>query len=338
MGGNYKSFMNIYTYLDDIEMFGSPKNFETGIWENRLIYVGKQHASSIQKRGPKVFTRQLGNRIHVKQCSEKCKQYINTHLSILSQPNVPSEDNIGIDNEGLSSYGPPKLTSDYHISVLFNREIVAKWDSPTKAEIPPLIISFIKQYYGTPNNQVTINIFCEFSINQLVYRCHPNYRGGGPWYDWCIVSFELSDEDQARTAVDYQMQASPAYPPGHYPCKLLAVFKNENNHWMCIVHCCSAKTDSAQDSCLTEVWYLEYETIVINQMSLCGNGTGKIIKSKVNKNRPLLRVVPCEAIRDRVYVVEENPGVYDTINPNDSTLVVLVKKRSLWPPYFTYMS
>jgi hypothetical protein len=51
---------------DDIEMIGSPKNFETGIWENWLIYVGKQHASSIQKWGPKIFTRQLGNQIHVK--------------------------------------------------------------------------------------------------------------------------------------------------------------------------------------------------------------------------------------------------------------------------------
>jgi hypothetical protein len=56
-------------------MFGSPKNFDTSIWENRLIYVGKQHSHSIQKRGPTIFTRQLGNCIHEKQCA---KNVVNT--------------------------------------------------------------------------------------------------------------------------------------------------------------------------------------------------------------------------------------------------------------------
>ena len=24
----------------------------------------------------------------------------------------------------------------------------------------------------------------------MLYRCHPNYRGDGPWYDWVMMSYE----------------------------------------------------------------------------------------------------------------------------------------------------
>jgi hypothetical protein len=48
----------------DVTNFGSPKNFDTGIMENRLIHVGKRNAKLTQRRGPKIFTEQLGNRIY----------------------------------------------------------------------------------------------------------------------------------------------------------------------------------------------------------------------------------------------------------------------------------
>jgi hypothetical protein len=50
---------------------------------------------------------------------------------------------------------------------------------------------------------------------------------------------------------------------------------------------------------------------------------------------PELPIVPCSSIRDRIYVVEEHSGVHESIDKNDSSLVVLVKKRSLWATYFT---
>jgi hypothetical protein len=41
---------------------------------------------------------------------------------------------------------------------------------------------------------------------------------------------------------------------------------------------------------------------------------------------PELRIVPCSSIQDRVYVVEEHAGLHESIDTNDSSLVVLVKK------------
>ena len=55
----------------NVQKFGSLTNFDTRIMENKLIHVGKINALSTQKRGPKVFTRQLGSQIHEKQCYDK---------------------------------------------------------------------------------------------------------------------------------------------------------------------------------------------------------------------------------------------------------------------------
>jgi hypothetical protein len=53
--------------------------------------------------------------------------------------------------------------------------------------------------------------------------------------------------------------------------------------------------------------------------------------------KTILRTIPCDAIRDRIYCIEETQGIPETISKDDPTGVVLVKKRALWPQYFTYI-
>ena len=87
------------------------------------------------------------------------------------------------------------------------------------------------------------------------------------------------------------------------------------------------KKTSREDSCLTERWYLEYEV----------NKTDKRRKYNSDNSEqlvPKLRICEVACIADRVYVVEETPGVHPTKNQN-SSLVILVKKREMWVPYFT---
>ena len=48
--------------------------------ENKLIHVGKINVLTSQKRGPKILTRQLGSRIHEKQCYDKAFRR-NEHIS-----------------------------------------------------------------------------------------------------------------------------------------------------------------------------------------------------------------------------------------------------------------
>jgi hypothetical protein len=138
---------------DDIEMYGSPKNFETGIWENRLIYVGKQHATSCQKRGPAIFTKQLGDRIYVKQCSEKCNQYLKMFSNKLDKYTYDSKKHIietlsieesVVDKEieiNVSNLdGVSKKTADNRFIINNRKHITSKWLTKVRCEIPPFLI------------------------------------------------------------------------------------------------------------------------------------------------------------------------------------------------------
>jgi hypothetical protein len=57
--------------------------------ENRLIHVGKINAKTTQKRGNKVFTKQLGDRIYHQQCFEKTKR------SLDLEDNMSDDDSSG---------------------------------------------------------------------------------------------------------------------------------------------------------------------------------------------------------------------------------------------------
>ena len=78
-GWKIQKFHELLHVPIDVKNFGSPKMFDTGIVENRLIHVGKINVLSAQKRGTKVFTRQVGPRIHEKQCFDKAWR-CNKHL------------------------------------------------------------------------------------------------------------------------------------------------------------------------------------------------------------------------------------------------------------------
>jgi hypothetical protein len=310
-----------------VDMFGSPKNFDTGVMENRLIYVGKQHARSIQKRGTKVFTRQLGQRIHLQQCTEKCKNYLslfdidtfNTTDNNSDNDSEASEDSdiSDVSETSLNKVISIKNLPDYTISIN-NGIINCIWNTRVKQIVPPLILTYLAKNYVDNQDRYTLDVFKEIMYKGIRYRAHPNYRGDGAWYDWCVVEFEPSNIDTNRFKRDKEMNALPAYPPGCYPAKILAIFYLDTIAH-CLIHTCESKIDSNEDSCLTERWYLEY--------------------TKINKDKhyPVLRVVQLTTLRDRVYVLQQDPVLYEYISDVSPKLVVLVKKRSLWPQYFTYL-
>jgi len=328
-----QKFHELLHVSSDIEMFGSPKNFDTGIMENRLIHVGKRHAKSIQKRGTNVFTRQLGNRIHVHECLSKCKRYVEvfhpTNVAMLkesidldededsytdlSNPSSTLSSDEIIDNARLFTKAKP----DYIIEKR-NGRVFARWLTKTKVEIPPLIINCIHRHCLKRINQCTLNT--ELKIDNLLYRCHPNYRGGGPWHDWCMVDYVPSPDDIQRNKQNEELGIISAFVAGYYPAKILAFF-DDNDKKMCLIHTCETKQSSDDDSCLTERWVMEYSRKKVN------NGFVEC---------PVLRVVEATTIRDRVYVIEENMGLHENIEITDSKLVILVKPRGQWSNFFTY--
>jgi hypothetical protein len=205
--------------------------------------------------------------------------------------------------------------------------VQTKWLGRTKVEVPSVLVHFFKQNRMFAEHD-SYMIHKEYFYNGTRYRAHPDYRSEGAWYDWCMVEYVPSEVDAIRQANNEEEGIISAYPPGYYPAKLLGFYQNENDTrvWA-IIHTCESKVSCTDDSCLTEKWALEYQV-------------KKIGRSNKTYRHPVLQIVDASCIRDRVYVVEETPGVRESLSGGDGNMeetrtVVLVKDRSKWAQYFT---
>jgi hypothetical protein len=340
----------------DVTNFGSPKNFDTGIMENRLIHVGKRNAKLTQKRGTKIFTEQLGNRIYEqmlfrKTCrclkiddNETIQNLEDIYETDTENDDIESIEGINNDNSiikniikihctiGRTSDGYFQLAKDrpdYKIILhddnksngLFSVEPLI--NNLTNDNIPPMIMNKIAEYLSSINatvaNCYTTIIFCQNNNqqNKIIFRAHPNYQKK-QWFDWAMVKFESSVSDEERAIYDRKNNVTPAYPYGMYPSKLLSFFE-VNNSYKALIHSCHYKKSSEEDSVLTERWYMEYAT------------------QNENNKTAVLHVIDIESIYDSVYVIQETPGLLPILELqiNDTNLVILVKRKSTWSQYFT---
>eukprot|EP00972_Heterocapsa_arctica_P049282 7253698-Heterocapsa_arctica.AAC.1 len=157
-----------------------------------------------------------------------------------------------------------------------------------------------------PNDQV--NIFTEYKCDDVLYRAHPNFQNGGAWYEWCMVVFEIDDNDGT----------GGFYPYGHYPTKVLAFVEHiriENTQTItdtyAIVHSC-IDSDHTRDSALTESWTLQYD----------------------DNDHPVITAIPVESIDARVLVISECPKLMEKKGHSD--IVHMVKPRDpCWANHFT---
>jgi hypothetical protein len=320
-GWKIQKFHELLHIATDVEMFGSPKNFDTGIMENRLIHIGKKNSKNTQKRGATIYTRQLGLRIQEQQTFAKTKRCLGivdqgVHLS-------PSDDDVSVNSVDLDVdkvTRTQKKKPCYRLFIVGTR-LRVQWLTRTVRVVPELILLKLKLIM-LEIGITELDIYTEIKHNGLTYRSHPNYRGGGAWFDWAAVRFEPSEEDVKRCKEDDENGVYTAFPHGYYPVKLLCYFKIEDVlHFLC--HSTETKISSSEDSCLTERWNLEYER------QRFGEGPHLEIDFA-----PVLGYCEVACIHDRLYVVEESSGFHAQLGDN-SPLVVLVKNRILWPRYFT---
>jgi hypothetical protein len=148
--------------------------------------------------------------------------------------------------------------------------------------------------------------------------------------------YEPSEIDMNGATENIEHNIKSAYPPGFYPAKLLVFVKKEDNHEnesiSAIINTCKSKSHSMDASCWTERWNLEYNSVTVMAAM---PGSDQLERKVIRK--PALRVVDVKTIRDRVYAVEESPGLRESLSSDEeTTLVVLVKEcKKFWPHYFT---
>jgi len=88
--------------------------------------------------------------------------------------------------------------------------------------------------------------------NGTIFRCHPNYRSNGAWYDWVMVWFEFDEPKQ-----NHVRKQNGAWSPSYYPSKIMCFFMLPNNATIySIVHSTDVNNHN-NHSILFKRWELE---------------------------------------------------------------------------------
>ena len=195
-------------------------------------------------------------------------------------------------------------------------------------------------------------------------RCHPNYQNGGAWYDWGEFCFHQGSDKGVAVTVDIpckilclflDIQFVNGQPIPHISKRTLSdlapIEKEElvevktevncddgSNHVVslvgeihAVVHCCDfprSEKDTEQDSCLMKCWSLEYQPSEAK-----GNKKRKRCGEMLEYN-PLIREIPISCLNRSIFVVEEYPGVHDSL-PANRRCIYHVSEQREWSQEFT---
>jgi hypothetical protein len=204
-------------------------------------------------------------------------------------------------------------------------------------EVHPLILTWFRQCYRETRKRIRNNedpesahlipqqkqfeCYTSYKKDGVTYRAHPNFRSEGEWYDWVMVR---CDEDPKNEAAKNREQL---HEEGLYPCKILAFFDavgvNGQKGIHALVHRGNypKKVYPSDKSVLIQTWAKEYS-----------------LNNDRKERKPKLRLVGVDSFVSPVLVVEETPGLVESIQARKykEQLVFVVSDRdSFWSSKFT---
>ena len=134
----------------------------------------------------------------------------------------------------------------------------------------------------------------------------------GPCYDWCKVKYKKdNDEDDLCIAKIIAIFSFTFSSQPQNPCQGLLVHFCQG----LLVHYTTARDDSME----------QYNTLLQTSWRLCYERDDRIN----NKMKPFIEMIGYESVQEKVFVVEECPGVWES-PPNDINRVIEITQRSSW--------
>ena len=124
--------------------------------------------------------------------------------------------------------------------------------------------------------------------------------------------------------------------PNHVPAKIIALFeKPGTNEPMALVHACRPwmQKNYNRTSAITESWHLQYwkedDPEPPNRSDKKGRRPRQRLRSHYN-------LVSVDTIKERIYVVEETPGIHETLPVAEYSghVVFVLDRKSVWPAKF----
>jgi len=182
----------------------------------------------------------------------------------------------------------------------------------------PLIIHWFERELFNPVSDLygksVICIYCEYKRDKINFHAHPNFRQSGAWHDWVMVAYEsdfdLKDDPNL-------VQLSLPFHCCNNPSKIMCFFVVDEEEETCalVQSCCDSNHQN--NSCLFQRWSKEHT-------------------ARVQCVEPMLRAVPVDSFGCRIFVVEDDHLIFETIPTKKLKAAVMVVKPcdTYWPRQF----
>jgi hypothetical protein len=250
-GWKLPTFHNTMHIVGDMCKYGKPKESNTEVGE-------KNH---------KVFAKSIGRRCrkHHKTFATQVSQcltdsfVINKVASAMGLLKIDEKEH-NYDTDANTDDGIEQDTmkgaTHYRLELNSKSKLHVTWNSVTESHLLSCksdLCNFLQSYFLSSVKDFPINCCTEYTYNHLHMRCHPCYKGEGPWYDWVNVHFEESKVD------------GKVFPEGNYPCKVMTILPQQKNDFLeetlVVVH--SSHSRTRQGSVLFTQWTLMDGYIVV---------------------------------------------------------------------------
>jgi hypothetical protein len=287
-------------YAFNIHMFGKPGNWHSGPQEHNHIDNVKNQANLTQKR-VMVFDWQLANRLVDKYVIDFAHSIIQRKEEDESKKQLKGNQ-VPKQAEVHSPFKPEAILEDVNMAGKFTiffkqpknarQSMIAKyWWNSHRQKTYNLDANFVnavaKHWFLPLSSQqrkkgLHVYGFTEYHRGEEVFRAHPDYRSGGPWYDYALLTWEHEDEEEHSSASETsddmeedsecELESQASVSVLQEPVQLEN--RNQSTHvllvpakLLCFVHCVnqalhvlvhSCHNVSATHTVLINRWRLEY--------------------------------------------------------------------------------
>jgi hypothetical protein len=343
-----QKFHDLLHLPEDMDRWGSAKNFDVSALESALRYWAKLPAMTSQMQGYSDFVRQVAYRIEESCILARARrenfvygEWESAIPNLTPAPGIPKEARSTLKGSWFMVYrperddAPPRQTSwsgddKRRLGNLSLHPLIEEYIRAGQLDDDDILLDQLDKvlpmlqtmddgrqvgfWKGYTECDVVIgpNLICS-DRRRLTFRCHPNYQNKGKWYDWAMISFK-DDGDKREHYIFPEEPGKPeietSYPRGTVPAKVLAfvVVPDDQNRGDC-------PNDNPPDNIRAIVHCAEYQDRTDAEEGSVLTETWKMEyhplneRDKLDKDRkPRLRLVGLHSFVDRVLAIEENPA------------------------------
>ena len=354
-GYRFQKFHEVLHLARCISLYGMPDNYNADWGERALKQYGKKPGRLVKKKMDDEMLENLADKIGEMDVIDQA------YSVCVLQPDLEEEQDIVDNGWELVEDGWDREIAHGHekhakyICTVGNGILLGlQWPGKRKLKkvpsIPEAIINYFVDTYSHCNDGRIIYGYTEYTIRRtgvnddMKFRCHPCYKSGGPWYDWCLVRFGSTKGSTYPEDPEERFMGSGLTGLEQIPCKMLAIFRVEDRNGIgktkILVHPCAGSSHS-RDTYLTESW--KKDSISGLRSIPAMDQDGNILpegEGSIQVRYPKLEEIEPDMIEQPLFVVEEDPAirVYSVADNKDhSANIILVRDRiEHWSLNFDY--